>query len=94
MTINRLQVAQKLTDYLDHRITLNELVHWAEMAMIEADFDEQDFRSIRDIIGKLGLADVRAFGMTWEDCEDFLSRLGYQVHVTISDSRRIASAME
>ena len=90
MKVTRQKLAQKLTDYLNNRITLEELVDWAESAMIEADFEEQDFEMLRDIISRIGLADVRAFGMTWEDCEDFLSRLGYRVSITISETVSIA----
>jgi len=89
--ITRQNVAQKLIDYLHHRITLTELVDWAELAMMEADFDERDFETLRDIVSRLGLADVKAFGMTWEDCEGFLSRLGYRVSVKISEAPAMAS---
>jgi hypothetical protein len=91
MKISREEVAQKLIDYLCHRITLEELVDWAESTMMEADFDERDFETLRDIVSRLGLADVKAFGMTWENCEDFLSQLGYQVQVVISEAPAVAS---
>ncbi|MBL7073714.1 hypothetical protein ISS37_00550 [candidate division KSB1 bacterium] len=77
-------------DYLHHRITLKGLVNWAESAMMEADFEEQDFEILRGIVSRVGLADVRAFGMTWEDCQDFLSRLGYLVSVTVSETPAMA----
>jgi len=83
MRITRQVVAQKLIDYLYHRITLAELVDWAELAMMEADFEKQDIEVLREIVSLMGLADVRAFGITWEDCENFLSRLGYQVSITV-----------
>jgi len=92
MKIAREEVAKKLIDYLHHRITLTELVDWAESTMMEADFDEKDYETLRDIVSRLGLADVKAFGMTWENCEDFLSQLGYQVKVVISEAPAIASA--
>lgn len=92
MKVSRREVAQKLKDYLHHRITLAELVDWAESTMMEADFDERDFETLRDIVSRLGLADVKAFGMTWEDCEDFLSRLGYQARVVISETPAVAPA--
>lgn len=65
-------------------MSLDELVNWAESAMMEDDFDEHDFGLLRDIVSRIGLADVREFGMTWEDCEGFLSRLGYKIEVTVS----------
>jgi hypothetical protein len=36
------------------------------------------------IVGRLGAADVRSFGLTWEDCEHLLKRLGYTAHVDIT----------
>jgi len=51
--------------------------------MMEADFEKQDIEVLREIVSLMGLADVRAFGITWEDCENFLSRLGYQVSITV-----------
>ena len=86
MKITRQKVAQKLIDYLQHRTTLADLVDWAELAMMEADFEEQDLEILRDIVSRVGLADVRAFGITWEDCEDFLSWLGYRVSITVLET--------
>jgi hypothetical protein len=83
--ITRHTVAQQLTDYLHHRLTLEAMVEWAHEAMMEGEFVENDLEVLRDIISRLGLADVRAFGLTWEDCETFLSRLGYQVRVDVSE---------
>jgi hypothetical protein len=31
----------------------------------------------------LGVADVRAFGLAWEDCEQLLRQLGYSPRVEI-----------
>ena len=83
MRITREEVVGKLKDYLQHRISLNELVDWAERAMMEGEFEEEHLEELREIVGRLGLADVRAFGLTWEDCEEFLRRLGYEVRVEV-----------
>ena len=56
---------------------------WAENAMMEEEFDERDLDTIRDITSRLGLADFREFGLTWEDCEGYLSRLGYRAKVDV-----------
>ena len=85
MKITRRKVAQKLIDYLYHRITLIELVDWAEKAMMEGDFEKKEFEILREIVSRVGLADVRAFGLTWEECEDFLSRLGYRISISVSE---------
>ena len=33
------------------------------------------------VVSRIGVADVRAFGLTWEDCENLLDRLGYRTRV-------------
>jgi hypothetical protein len=81
--ITRSTLASQLRDYLQHRITRTALVDWADRAMMEEEFDERDLETIRDITSRLGLADVREFGLTWEDCEGFLSRLGYRAKVDV-----------
>lgn len=76
-------LASRLRDYLQHRITRAALVDWAERAMMDEEFDDRDFETVRDITGRLGLADVREFGLTWEDCEGYLARLGYRTTVDV-----------
>ena len=75
MTITRETVARQLTDYLQHGMSRAELVDWAERAMMDAEFGERDFETVRDMTSRIGLADVREFGLTWEDCEGYLARL-------------------
>lgn len=45
-----------------------------------------DFESstVRDAVAHLGLADTRAFGLTWEDCQRLLRNLGFAAHVEIA----------
>jgi hypothetical protein len=76
MPIARDTVAHKLTAYLHHKVSLADLVDWAQMAMMEGEFENVDYDAIRDAVARLGLADVRAFGLTWGDCEAILKRLG------------------
>ena len=52
--------------------------------MMDADFDEEDTDVLSEIIGRLGLADVAEFGLRWQDCEEFLRRLGYRAKVIVS----------
>lgn len=77
-------IAIKLTDYLNHRISLHELVVWAEQAMMDGDFVGKDWKTIRDVVARIGVADVWAFGLTWEDCEKSLMGLGYRAKVEVS----------
>lgn len=83
MLITSKNVADKITSYLHHKISLDNLVHWAESAMLEGQFEAKQMRKIREVVSRLGLADVRAFGLTWEDCEKMLKTLGYSAHVDI-----------
>ncbi len=84
--ITRQTVVDKLGAYLQHKLSLNSLVSWAETAMMEGEFETKHFKEIRDAVARLGVADVRAFGLTWEDCEQLLNQLGYSAHVNIKAS--------
>jgi cobyrinic acid a,c-diamide synthase len=75
--------AEKIAAYLRHEIGLAELVDWAENALMEGEFAEPEERQLRDVISRLGVADVRAFGLTWEDCEQMLRQLGYSARVEV-----------
>lgn len=84
MRISRKTVASKLTAYLRHGITISQLVDWAERAMCEGELTGPDVASVRDAVARLGLADVREFGLSWEDCESLLRKLGYSVRVDVT----------
>ena len=49
--------------------------------MAEGKIEDRDLEVVRDIIARLGLSDVTAFGLTWEDIKEFLERLGYRPKV-------------
>jgi len=83
MTISKQTVAGKIAAYLRHDISLAELVSWAEDALMEGDFAEDDASTIADVVARLGVADVRAFGLAWEECEQLLRQLGYTARVDI-----------
>jgi len=81
--ITRQMVADKLAAHLQHDLSLADLVAWAEAAMMDGEFEQQHFTATHDVVARLGVADVRAFGLTWDDCEHLLKQLGYaaQVHI-------------
>jgi cobyrinic acid a,c-diamide synthase len=79
MQLTREAVARKMAAYLHQEISLDELVAWANVAMIAVDFEEAYYDAIRDAVARLGLAEVQAFGLTWEDCASLLKQLGYDV---------------
>ena len=82
--ITRQLVAEKIVAWLHHELSLEALVDWAETAIMQETFEEPDAADLAAIIGRLGAADVRSFGLTWEDCEQLLKRLGYTAHVDIT----------
>jgi len=73
-------IAQKILDYLHHRLTLAELVDWAENVLVEGNYDSGS-KQIRNVVAYLGVADVKEFGLTWEHCEELMLQLGYKLSV-------------
>ena len=76
-------VAQRLGDYLQGTLSIGGLVDWAESAVCEGDFDETQAALLSDVVARIGVADVRAFGLTWEDCRDMLRSLGLSARVDL-----------
>lgn len=81
MIITKQQLAVKLLNYLQNKTSLEELVEWAENALMEADIQDDDTNVIRDILAQLGLADVKTFGLYWEDCSNMMKKLGYNLKI-------------
>ena len=50
---------------------------------MDGEFDEPSAATLASVVSRLGVADVRAFGLTWEDCEEALQQLGYSAKVAI-----------
>ena len=83
MIVTKQTVAERIAAHLQHRVTLPQLVDWAENAMMDGEFDEKDAVTISAVVARLGVADVRAFGLTWADCEELLAKLGFSARVEI-----------
>ena len=81
--VTKKDIAKKISAYLNRSITLEQMVDWAENVICEAEYEEKDFELIKEVLSRLGLADVKEFGLSWDDCYNYLSRLGYQVKVNI-----------
>ena len=86
MVITRQAVAAKIEAHLRHEISLAELVDWAENAMMAGEFAEKDMEAVRTVVSRMAVADVRAFGLSWEGCEQMLRQLGYAVRVNVVDA--------
>lgn len=83
MLLTRQIVAEKLAAYLRHETPLTELVDWAENAVMDGEFAPAEASLLTRVVARLGVADVRAFGLTWEDCEESLRTLGYSARVEL-----------
>ncbi len=83
MIITKELTRDQLLAYLNHHVTLPDLVDWAETALLEGELEKQNAETLRDIIARIGLADVRQFGLSWADCSDILAKLGYRTQVNV-----------
>jgi hypothetical protein len=83
VTITKKTVADKIAAYLHREITLAQLVDWSERALMDDELAERDAATISSVIARLGVADVRAFGLAWEDCEELLKKLGFAPRVEV-----------
>jgi hypothetical protein len=83
MTITKQTVADKIAAYLHHEITLAQLVDWSERVLMEGELAEGDAKTLSSVVARLGVADIRAFGLAWEDCEELLLELGFAPRVEI-----------
>lgn len=81
MIITKQQLAVKLLNYLQHKTSLEDLVEWAENALMDWDIQDEETETIRDILARLGLADVKTFGLYWEDCDNMMKKLGYTLKI-------------
>jgi cobyrinic acid a,c-diamide synthase len=83
VTITKQVVADKIAAYLHHEITLEQLVDWSERALMDGEFAEGDAAALSQVVSRLGVADVRAFGLAWDDCEELLRKLGFAPRVQV-----------
>lgn len=74
-------IAKEMLRYLNHQITLNQLVDWAERAIVEGGVEPTESKRLMQILGRIGAADVKNFGLLWEDCESIMRDLGYEIKV-------------
>jgi hypothetical protein len=84
MTITKKTVADKIAAYLHYETTLAQLVDWSENVLRDGELlADRDAGAISSVIARLGVADVRVFGLAWEDCEELLHQLGFSPRVEV-----------
>ena len=79
--VTRKTIANQLLAYLNHRISLVELVSWAEQAIMDGDIETDYTKPIMQALGRIGLADVKEYGLVWEDCQSIMHSLGFTIRV-------------
>lgn len=79
--INKQNIADQLLAYLQHRLSAAALVNWAETVLMNSDYEDNELHTIRNVLAQLGLADVKAFGLEYQDCEAIMQKLGYTLEV-------------
>lgn len=82
--ITKETVMQRTQDYLLLKISLRSLIEWAEDSFMQADFDEKDATIISDILSKIGVSNVKNFGIQWDEWNEFLSKLGYEIRIELN----------
>jgi hypothetical protein len=81
--LTRQTIAQHLGYYLNHRITLAVLVDWAENAIMQGDLEDVSEKLIMQSLGRITAADVKEFGLLWEDCETIMKELCFLIKVDV-----------
>jgi hypothetical protein len=85
--ITREILASEILAYLNGQCSLNELVEWAEDAIVT--FTESSQRppesdTIWDILLYVGAGDTPDFPLTWDVIRDFLERLGRPIQTVVA----------
>ena len=76
-------VADQIAAYLHREISAAGLVDWAERALLDEEFAPSQAETIARVVARIGVSDVRTFGLTWDDCEELLHALGFASRVEV-----------
>ena len=76
--LTRQTVMKHLADCLNNKLSLAALGDWAEKAI-----EEKYAKAIMQSLGRIAAADVKEFGLLWEDCENIAGQLGFTIKVDI-----------
>ncbi|MEI6275754.1 MAG: hypothetical protein WCP08_07180 [Prolixibacteraceae bacterium] len=81
MVITKQLLAVNLLSYLQHKTSLDDLVAWAENSLMDEKINEDDIEVIGSILARIGVADVKTFGLTLEECDEIMKNLGYELKI-------------
>jgi hypothetical protein len=82
--ITKQTVAEKINSYLNHQITLAQLVDWSENVLSDGEIADEDIDIVSEVVARLGVADVKNFGLLWEECDALLQKLGYKLEFKVN----------
>lgn len=77
MKITKEILASKILEYLNRKITANDLATWAETAMIDSDYQKEYFNEISEALAQIGLINVKSFELPIAFYLNILIKLDY-----------------
>lgn len=78
----RSAIVRKMNSYLGQEIPLSALVDWARETLSAGELSADDAALLKDLIDRAGQPGTRRFGLTLEDCDYLLRRLGQELRVS------------
>lgn len=81
-------ILQQLNAYLDRQIRISVLIEWAQDTLQKGDLSPDDETLLRDLVDRAGTPGSASFGLTLEDCAEFLGRLDQDLQITTVPLRR------
>ena len=80
MLVSKKTLADKLSKYLNHKVSKESLIDWCERAMQEEIFENE---TVQKIVAQIGLTDAANFEVSYEDLTGMLGSLGYKLKVEV-----------
>jgi hypoxanthine phosphoribosyltransferase len=79
--LTRGAILQKLNGYLNCEVTLPQLVAWSRNTLSEGGLSADDEALLVDLVDRADQPESKTYGLTLEDCRNFLARLGRDMQV-------------
>jgi len=75
-------ILRMINRYLGQEIPLTALVEWAQETLQAGDLSADDAAFLQELTDRAGQPGTKAFGLTLEDCDQLLRRLGHELRVS------------
>ena len=80
--LTRGAILQQLNGYLNGDVTLSQLVAWSQAMLAEGDLSPDDESLLRDLVKRAEQPGSDTYGLTLEDCSEFLKRLDHELRIS------------